>query len=242
MYNMVEGAKRGGMVQATHRYAKANNKYLQPSRSEPVQAEGVASDSLSGLVPGAEESNLLMHLDANNLYGWAMSCQLPHKEFEWFPTENFTEDMVRNYDPNSDVGYYVECDLGYPKELHDAHSDYPLGPTRQCVTAEMLSPHCQKLYRHVYELGPNKKLPDEKVEKLLLTLEDKEKYTLHVQLLKFYLEQGLVLKQVHRVVRLKQSAWLEPYVRFNTDRRKLATSDFQKDFSNSWTMHHMGKP
>ncbi len=75
-----------------------------------------------------------------------------------------------------------------------------------------------------------RKLPDDKVEKLLLTLEDKEKYTVHVQLLKFYLEQGLVLKQVHRVVKFKQSAWLEPYVRFNTDKRKLAISDFQKDF------------
>ena len=51
-----------------------------------------------------------------------------------------------------------------------------------------------------------------------------------MQLLKFYLEQGLVLKQVHRVVRFKQSAWLKPYVRFNTNKRKESTSDFQKDF------------
>ena len=60
-------------------------------------------------------------------------------------------------------------------------------------------------------------------------MKDKEKYTVHVQLLRFYLEQGLVLEKVHRVVRFKQSAWLEPYVRFNTDKRKQSTSDFQKD-------------
>ena len=57
-------------------------------------------------------------------------------------------------------------------------------------------------------MNATQKLPDEKVEKLLLTLDDKEKYTVHVQLLKFYLEQGLKLKQVHRVVRFRQSAWL----------------------------------
>ena len=124
----------------------------------------------------------------------------------------------------------MKCDLDYPEGLRDAHSDYPLGPTRQCVTAETLSPHCQKLYRHISELGPHRKLPDEKTEELFLTLEDKEKYTVHVQLLKFYLEQGLVLKQVHRVVRFKHSAWLEPYIRFNTEQHKLATNDFQKDF------------
>jgi len=140
MYNMVEGAKRGGMVQATHRHAKAHNKYLPKDN-----VDGQPSTS-------AEKSNYLMYLDANNLYGWAMSCLLPHKEFEWF--EGLTEEMVRNYDPNSEYGYYVECDLEYLRELHDAHNDYPLGPTRQCVTANKLNPHCQKLYRHVYELKP----------------------------------------------------------------------------------------
>ena len=67
-----------------------------------------------------------MHLDANNLYGWAMSQLLPHKEFQWF--EGLTEEMVRNHDPNSEYGYFVECDLGYPSELHDAYNDYPWVP------------------------------------------------------------------------------------------------------------------
>ena len=166
-----------------------------------------------------------MYLDAHNLYVWAMSQPLPHKEFQWF--EGFTEEMAKTYESSDEYGYFVECDLKYPTELHDAHNDYPLGPTRECVKADALSPYCTKLYKEVYDAT---KVPDEKVEQLLLTLKDKEKYTVHVQLLKFYLEQGLVLEKVHRVVRFKQSAWLEPYVRFNTDKRKQSTSDFQKDF------------
>jgi hypothetical protein len=166
-----------------------------------------------------------MYLDANNLYGWAMSQPLPHKEFQWF--EGFTEEMAKTYESSDEYGYFVECDLKYPTELHDAHNDYPLGPTRECVKADHLSPYCTKLYKEVYDAT---KVPDEKLEKLLLTLKDKEKYTVHVQLLKFYLEQGLVLEKVHRVVTFKQSAWLEPNVRFNTDKRKQSTSDFQKDF------------
>ena len=60
--------------------------------------------------------------------------------------------------------YLVECDLEYPKDLHDLHNDYPLGPTRRAAKAEMMSPHTQELFRKVYDLKPHQKVPDEKVE------------------------------------------------------------------------------
>jgi hypothetical protein len=108
MYHMVEGAKRGGMCQVSCRYGKANNKYMK--EYDP-----------------SKKSKYLMYLDANNLYGWAMSFMLPLDGFEWH--EGLTEEDVRNYDDKGDVGYLVECDLEYPKDLHDLHNDYPLGPT-----------------------------------------------------------------------------------------------------------------
>ena len=64
-----------------------------------------------------------------------MSQKLPVGEFEWY--EGLTEDDIRSYDPESDEGYIVECDMGYPEELHDLHNDYPLAPER-CVKADML--------------------------------------------------------------------------------------------------------
>ena len=68
------------------------------------------------------------------------------------------------------------------------------------------------------------------MEKLILNFTDKDKYVVHIRLLRFYLEQGLVLKDIHRVIRFKQSAWLQPYIEFNTNKRKEATTDFGKDF------------
>ena len=63
-----------------------------------------------------------------------------------------------------------------------------------------------------------------KSEKLLLTLEDKEKYVAHYQNLQFYLKQGMRLKKVHRVLEFDQEPWMEPYIRMNTQ------SDFETNF------------
>ena len=99
-----------------------------------------------------------------------MSNPLPEKDFEWY--EGLSEEDVRNYQEN-DVGYFVECDLEYPHELHDKRNDYPLAPVRTCVTTDMLSPHSKELYRKVNDLNGNQKIPDEEVEKLFLTLQEK---------------------------------------------------------------------
>jgi len=66
-------------------------------------------------------------------------------------------------------------------------------------------------------------------EKLVLTLEDKEKYVVHYKNLQFYLSQGMQLKKVHRVLELNQEPWMEPYFRMNTESRKQANSDFKTD-------------
>ena len=72
------------------------------------------------------------------------------------------------------------------------------------------------------------KLPD--TEKLLLTLEDKSNCVVHYRNLQFYLKQGMKLKSVHRVLEFEQECWMEPYIRMNTEFRKKAKSDFEKNF------------
>ena len=69
-----------------------------------------------------------------------------------------------------------------------------------------------------------------KVHKLVTTLDDKEKYLVHVSALKQALNHGLKLKKVHRVTRFKQQAWLKPYIDMNPDLRRDAKNDFEKDF------------
>ena len=100
-------------------------------------------------------------------------------------------------------GYFLEVDTEYPKEIFDSNKDLPF------------LPHKKKL---------------EKVEKLVCTLEDKEKYVIHLKALKQALDNGLKLKEVHRVIKFNQEAWLKPYIDLNTNLRKEAKNDFEKDF------------
>ena len=75
----------------------------------------------------SKESVFLTHLDANNLYGWAMSKFLPYGGFKW----SNTDIDILNIPDDSLKGYILEVDLEYPKELHDLHSDFPLAPENQ---------------------------------------------------------------------------------------------------------------
>ena len=70
----------------------------------------------------------------------------------------------------------------------------------------------------------------EKVEKLVCSIEDKEKYVIHIRALKQALNHRLILKNVHRVIKFNQEAWLKPYIDMNTKLRKEAKNEFEKDF------------
>ena len=97
MLLMIEEGIRGGMCQSIHRYAEANNKYMKKSNQN---------------IP----SSYLLYLDANNLYGWAVSKKFPVNGFEWVNHLSiFNENFIKNYDENSDVGYFLEVDIEYPK-------------------------------------------------------------------------------------------------------------------------------
>ena len=92
MLLMVEEEIRGGICYSIHRYAKANNKYMKDYDKN-------------------KESSYIQYLDANNLYGWAMSQKLPVNGFKWIKnTSKIDEKFIKNYDENSDKGYIFEVD------------------------------------------------------------------------------------------------------------------------------------
>ena len=70
----------------------------------------------------------------------------------------------------------------------------------------------------------------ETIEILVANLHDKTEYIIHIRNLKQTLNHGIVLKKVHRVIKFNQNAWLKPYIDLNTDLRKKAKNDFEKDF------------
>ena len=203
MHLFVERGKRGGISMVSKRYAKANNPQVKDyDPSKP--------------------NKYIMYLDANNLYGWAMSKPLPKRDFKWKRVLPAEEDIMKKKE-NAKNGWILEVDLEYPAELHKQHNSYPLAPEKKVVKKEFMSCYQKRLMKDL-ELKP----PDSK--KLLLTLEDKINYVVHYRNLQFYLKQGMKLKRVHRVLEFEQECWMEPYIRMNTEFRKKSKSDFEKNF------------
>ena len=190
MLMMFERGIRGGMTHIAKRYSEANNKYMKDYNPD-------------------KPSKFIQYLDANNLYGWAMSQSLPTHGFKWMA--NITKEKVMdilekaNSSMNNSVkrGYIFEVDLEYPQELWKSHNDYPLAPEKLKVNG---------------------------VEKLISHFKSHKKYVLHYRNLRQCLELGLRLTAVHRGISFEQSPWMEPYIRKNTELRKTAANSFEKDF------------
>jgi hypothetical protein len=168
-------------------------------------------------------TNYLCYLDVNNLYGWAMSHHLPTHGFRWLDPEDEIPRLQRKLEkgkvsPVGNEGFILEVDLKYPKRLHNLHRDLPMAPEMMAVTEDLLPEHLQHLRqpKGAYKLLPN--------------LWNKERYVVDYRMLQFYLQHGLRLKKIHRVIRYNQSPWLKTYIDFNTEKRSMASTDFEKNF------------
>ena len=157
MYLMIEKGIRGGISQCVTRYCKANNKYTKDY--DPKKPE-----------------SYMMYIEANNLYGWALSQKLPYKDIKWVDPTVYTleewNDTILELDENADYGYILDVDLENPTKLHDKHKDLPLAPEH---------------YNN----------------RLCTTLFDKKDYIVHSTNLKNYLIKCLKLKKVNRVIAFK---------------------------------------
>ena len=151
-----------------------------------------------------KESSYIQYLDANNLYGMVMSEKLPIKGFKWMvDISGIDENFVKSYNKNSGKGYVLKVDVDYPRELQNLHCDLPFLP---------------------------EKMVENNTKKLICNLQDKKDYIVHINVLKQALDYGLKLIKVHQVIQFDQEAWLKEYINFNTELRKKATNDFEKDF------------
>ena len=131
-----------------------------------------------------------------------MSKKLPTNGFKWIDNNEINEEFIKNYDENNDKGYILEVDVKYPKRLHELHSDLPFLSERMEVN---------------------------KCKKLICNLFNKEKYVAHINALKQALNHGLKLKKIHRIIEFNQEAWLKTYIDMNTELRKEAKNDVEKD-------------
>ena len=185
MLLMIEKGIRGGISIISNRYGKANNKYMKDFNIN-------------------EPSKFIEYLDANNLYGAAMSMKLPTHAFNWMTTKEieniFNNQILEVWENNPCI---LEVDLEYPEKLHNLHNDYPFAPERV---------NCGR------------------VEKLIPNLWDKTKYIIHYKNLMQCLKAGLKLKKIHRGIKFVESEFMKPYIEMNTNLRSVAKNNFEKDF------------
>ena len=144
MLMMFEKGIRGGMSHISKRYAEANNKYMTHYDKE-------------------KPSTYIQYLDANNLYGWAMTQKLPTHGFKWMKKPNIQSTIELLEKKVTKIGYIFEVDLEYPKSLWEEHNDYPLAP---------------------------EKIKINKTEKLVSTFLPKTNYVIHYKNLKQYQYEG----------------------------------------------------
>ena len=185
-----ESQVRGGTSTIFHRYAQANNQYLPNFES-------------------TKRKSFINHIDATNLYGWAMSQKLPTGNFKFLNTEqiqdrfNILTEDIEKYQLNCNTGVVYEVSIEYPNTLHDYHNDYPLLPEILQVNG---------------------------IPKLIPNLGNKQFYILNEANLIQAIKLGLKLTKIHRAISFDQSNWLQAYINKNTNLRKNACNDFEKDF------------
>ena len=204
MFQFIQKGTRGGISYIANRFGEANNKYIKEYNKE-------------------KPSNYILYLDANNLYGYAMSQCLPTGGFKWLKEKQIDKIMNKTILPDNKKGCILEADLEYPEELHELHNDYPLAAEKMKVTKDMVSPY-RKTIQEKFEVTIGQ------VAKLTPTLTEKKNYVLHYRNLQLYLSLGLRLKKVHRVLEFDQSPWLRQYIDFNSQKRAGAKNVFEKDF------------
>ena len=205
MYLLFEKSIRGGLSQISHRYAEVKD----------------------------SDKDFITYLDANALYSHAMMQYLPVGGFEWSNPDEWTKEKILSIGDKDEIGYLFEVDLTYnqfdennqldetkTKALMDLHNGYCLAPESMIIKNEMLN-----------KFQTENRNDNTKISKLTTNFFDKLNYGVSYRTLKLYLELGLTLKKVHRVVKYIQKPIMEKYIEHNTRlRQDPNNSDFEKDF------------
>lgn len=162
----------------------------------------------------------IVYIDLNNNYGSAQMSKLPYKDFRFLDTSEISRfDFSQNFD--GEKGYFIECDLDYPKSLHDSHANFPVAPEMLEVTFDHLSPYAKQAV--LLTTGKNRY----KDVKLMSTFHKRENYVCHIKCLMLYLSLGLKLIKIHRILEFTQDHIFATYIEKTTAARKKSTTKFE---------------
>ena len=160
-----------------------------------------------------KNNKYLMYLDANNLYGVSMIQSLAYKNFKW--SDNLTLDKIQ-------TGIY-EVDIEIPTNLHEKFKDYPLAPEIKNIPEDNLSEY-QNYLNNKLNIKYN-----EKDKKLILDLLPKKNYKIYYKNLEYYMKLGIKITKIHKILTFDEKPFLKEYIDLNTNLRKKAKNDLEKD-------------
>ena len=129
MYIFLEEEMRGGFFHVSNRFSKTSNKYLKSYYPK-------------------QESQYIVYLDTNSLYGYRMSKFLPTSGFKWIDLKEFD---LNKYTSNSSKGCAFEVGLEYPKALRELHNYYPITPDKIEIKRGIF-PNCQLKFADLYNI------------------------------------------------------------------------------------------
>ena len=210
MYLFLMDSIRGGICQVNKKYSKADNKYTRIQHDEWKNKK--INKKFKNKLKKNNLNKYLLYLDANNLYGYSMSQKLPYKNFKW------SNDLTLN---KIQTGIY-EVDISIPKELHNKFKDYPLAPEIKSINN--LSEY-QKYLNNKLNIRYN-----ENDKKLILDLLPKKNYKILLQKFRIlYAIRNVKIDKVHKILTFDEKPFLKEYIDLNTELRKKAKNELEKD-------------
>ena len=212
MYLFLMDAIRGGITQVNKKYSKADNKYTRNQYNEWENKK--IKKKFKSKLKTNNLNKYLLYLDANNLYGYSMSQKLPYKDIN-----DLSLDKIQ-------TGIY-EVDISIPKELHYKFKDYPSCPEIKNIPENNLSQYQQYLNNK-----SNIKY-NEKDKKLILDLSAKKNYKIYYKNLEYYIQLGIKVDKVHKILTFDEKDFLKEYIDLNTELRKKVKNDLEKKLMNN---------
>ena len=209
LFRLVQQGLTGGIVLMNTRYVKAN------------------MPELPGYNPSERGTQLLM-FDVVSLYGNTMLRKLPARKYERLTDWEIESLSANNFEyfknfQVPDTNLILQCDFDIPAELHEFWRDFPPGGVKSKIDIESLSTNQVKLIE-ADSTGPNPL----STERLLFTLYPRRKFSVHADLLRFFVKHGCVLKKIWKGWKFREEAQMASYIRHHMDERAKETDEVRR--------------
>ena len=182
-------------------------------------------------IDNKEQTNTgIYYLDVNNLYGGAMHRVMPYELVDINDREQLMEKA--NQDPNNWVmslktfhmyGYFIECDIEVPKQLHNKFNDLPF------LSDQKVGMYSESIKKYAEKNDIMDKVKDVNTPKLICDLVPKQNYLVHYSFLQLGIQQDYQVTHIHHLIRFKQAPFIFEYVNMLSEKRAKSKTTVEKN-------------